>query len=68
MWNDDTFKQWPKHPGKLQNLTEAKHFINLYDDGVRYTDDNIGQVIGWLKDNNLYDEDLDTWAHWESTT
>lgn len=58
MWNDDTFKQWPKHPGKLQNLAEAKHFMNLYDDGVRYTDDNIGQIISWMKNNILYDEDL----------
>ena len=58
MWNDDTFPQWPKHPGKLTTLEEAKHLLDLYDDGVKYTDDNIGQTIGWLKDNGLYDDDL----------
>lgn len=58
MWNDDTFTQWPKHPGKLESLADAKHFLNLYDDGVRFTDDNIGMIIGWLKEHNLYDEDL----------
>lgn len=58
MWNDDTFPQWPKHPGKLTTLEEAKHLLDLYDDGVKYTDDNIGQIIGWLKDNGLYDDDL----------
>ena len=58
MWNDDTFPQWPKHPGKLTTLEEAKHLLDLYDDGVKYTDDNIGQIIGWLKDNGLYDLSL----------
>lgn len=58
MWNDDTFTQWPKHPGKLASLEETKHFLNLYDDGIRYTDDNVGKVIQWLKDNGLYDEEL----------
>ena len=45
-------------PGKLTTLEEAKHLLDLYDDGVKYTDDNIGQIIGWLKDNGLYDDDL----------
>lgn len=58
MWNDDTFAQWPKHPGKLTSLEDAKHFLNLYDDGVRYTDDNVAQIVKWLKDNGLYDEEL----------
>ena len=39
MWNDDTFPQWPKAPGKLTTLEEAKHLLDLYDDGVKYTDD-----------------------------
>ena len=58
MWNDDTFAQWPKHPGRLTCREDAKHFIDLYDDGVRFTDDNIGQIIGWLKAHDLYDDDL----------
>ena len=58
MWNDDTFPQWPKALGKLTTLEEAKHLLDLYDDGVKYTDDNIGQIIGWLKDNGLCDDDL----------
>lgn len=58
MWNDDTFTQWPKHPGHLNTREDAKHFIDLYDDGVKYTDDNIGQILGWLKENGLYGDDL----------
>lgn len=34
MWNDDTFPQWPKHPGRLEDREAAKHLIDLYDDGV----------------------------------
>ena len=49
MWNDDTFEQWPKHPGRLQTKEEAKHVIDLYDDGVRYTDENIGKILDYLK-------------------
>lgn len=58
MWNDDTFEQWPKHPGRLQTKEEAKHFLDLYDDGVRYTDDNIGGILDYLKEKGLYDEEL----------
>lgn len=58
MWNDDTFKQWPKHPGRLETKEAAKHLIDLYDDGVRYTDDNIGMILDYLKEKGLYDEDL----------
>ena len=58
MWNDDNFSACPKHPGSLKTLSDAKHFLNLYDEGVRYTDDHIGMIIGWLKENGLYDDDL----------
>ncbi|MEG0911128.1 MAG: sulfatase [Ruthenibacterium sp.] len=58
MWNDDTFAQWPKHPGKLETRADAKHFMDLYDDGVRFTDDNIAQILALLKQKNLYNDDL----------
>lgn len=58
MWNDDHYESCPKHPGRLRNLEEAKQFLNQYDNGIRYTDDNIGRIIGWLKEHGLYDDDL----------
>lgn len=58
MWDDVAPRQFPKHPGKLSSLEEAKHFLDLYDEGVRYTDDNIGQIINWLKTHGLYGDDL----------
>lgn len=58
MWNSDGNAAWPKHPGSLKTPEDAKRFLNLYDEGIRYTDDNIGMIIGWLKENGLYDDDL----------
>ncbi len=58
MWNDETFSRWPKHPGSLMTRGDAKHFIDLYDDSVRFTDDNIGLIVAWLKEQGLYGDDL----------
>ena len=58
MWNDLSNPQYPKQPGKLESVDEAKHLIDLYDDGVKYTDENIGLILEWLKDRGLYDEEL----------
>lgn len=58
MWNDDTNATWPKHPGSLKTLADAKHFLDLYDEGVRYTDDNMGMIVRWLQQQGLYDDDL----------
>lgn len=58
MWNDDTCKQWPRHPGKLETPADVRRFIDMYDCGVRYTDDNIGQILSLVKGLGVYDEDL----------
>ena len=58
MWNDMHYDSCPKHPGRLNNLAEAKEFLHQYDNGIRYTDDHIGMIISWLKENGLYDDDL----------
>lgn len=42
----------------LKTKDEAKHFIDLYDDSVKFTDDNIGLITSWLKEHGLYGEDL----------
>ena len=58
MWNDDTFPQFPRHPGKLENLEQVKEFIDNYDCGVRFMDENIGQILSLMKQKGLYDDDL----------
>lgn len=58
MWDDSTSPQFPRHPGKLGSMTDMKNMIDQYDCGVRYTDDNIAQILGLLKQKGLYGEDL----------
>ena len=47
-----------KASGQPKTKDEAKHFIDLYDDSVKFTDDNIGLITSWLKEHGLYGEDL----------
>lgn len=58
MWNDESSPQFPKYPGCLKTLEEVRRFLNFYDDGIRYTDDNVGQILNWMKKNGLYDDEL----------
>lgn len=58
MWDDSVSPKYPRHPGQLKDLGDVKYFIDQYDCGVRYTDDNIAQIIGLVKEMGLYDEDL----------
>lgn len=56
MWNDDTFPQWPRHPGKIDDLNGVKDFIDNYDCGIKYTDDNIGQIVDLIKNMGIYED------------
>lgn len=58
MWNDETCDKFPRHPGKLENLEQVKEFIDNYDCGIRYTDDNIKMILDLLKSKGIYGEDL----------
>ena len=58
MWTDEANPRFPRHPGKLTRREDMKEFIDNYDCGVRYTADNMAQIIGLLKEKGLYDEDL----------
>lgn len=58
MWTDQVNPAYPKQPGKLESLQDVKHFMDLYDDGVKYADENIGMILDWLKENGLYGDDL----------
>ena len=56
MWDDTHFDQYPRHPGAVRTMQDMRDFMDSYDCGVRYTDDNIGQVIGQLKEMGLYED------------
>lgn len=58
MWNDRAPASFPKHPGHVDTLEEANNFFHQYDAGIRYTDDNIGQILSLVKELGVYDDDL----------
>lgn len=58
MWNDFKPPRFPRHPGKLENLTDVKTFIDNYDTGIKYMDDCIGRIIGLLKEEGADLNDL----------
>ena len=49
MWDDKTSEKYPRHPGKLETLADVKKFIDLYDCGVQYMDECIGEVLQILE-------------------
>lgn len=58
MWNDNFNPKCPRHPGKLENMKDMKTFMDNYDCGIKFTDDNIKLIIDLLKQKGLYGDDL----------
>ena len=44
--------------GQTLFSTERNHLVSQYDGGIAYTDAQIGKLIEWLKERNLYDNTL----------
>lgn len=40
------------------NEDDLRHFIALYDGGIRYTDEKIGEFLSYLRDTGVYDQSL----------
>lgn len=56
MWTDESPANCPRHPGKVQTRQEFKTFMDNYDCGVKYTDDQIGRVLALLREQGIYDD------------
>jgi len=56
MYNDTPDPRFPRHPGRLDNVDDVKTFIDNYDCGIRYADDNVRSLIDLLKEKGLYDD------------
>ncbi len=55
-WSDTSDPNYPRHPGHIDSLKGVKHFIDGYDCGVRYADDNLKLLIDLLKLKKIYDD------------
>jgi len=47
-----------KHKDYKVNDEDLRHIIALYDGGIRYTDEKIGEFLSYLRDSGLYDQSL----------
>ena len=56
MWNDKENPAYPRHPGRINTLSDMKTFIDNYDCAVRYADDNVSQLISVLKKQGVYED------------
>lgn len=46
----------PRALGQLNSYEDAKLFMDSYDMGIRYADSNIGQILGKLKEQGIYED------------
>jgi arylsulfatase A-like enzyme len=56
MWSDDSSPRYPRHPGKLETRDDMKRFIDNYDCGIKYTDDNIGLIFNKMQSLGIFDD------------
>ncbi len=56
MWDDTQFPQFPRHPGSLKTLADMRAMMDSYDCGIRWTDDNIAQIIALVKELGIYED------------
>ncbi len=56
MWSHIQHPDYPKHPGELLTMEDMKDFMDQYDCGIRYADDNIAMLIQSLKDQGIYED------------
>lgn len=58
MFDDQTDPRYPRHPGRLDNLTDVKRMIDGYDCGIRYMDEHIGRILAGLAEQGVDLADL----------
>lgn len=56
MYNDKTFPEYPRHPGKIEQYEELRHMIDGYDCGIRYMDSHLGLIFDRLEQQGIMDE------------
>lgn len=56
MWNDKTDPQYPRQPGRLDDLDDVKRFIDNYDTGILYADTHVGYLLDKLRELGIYDD------------
>ncbi len=56
MWDDNENPMYPRHPGSVKDLDELKSFMDAYDCGIKFADDNVKMLLDVLKQNGIYED------------
>jgi arylsulfatase A-like enzyme len=55
MYDNSTNPRFPRHPGEVCDMADARRMIDGYDCGIRYMDEHIGQVLAALERQGVLD-------------
>jgi arylsulfatase A-like enzyme len=56
MYDDKENPRFPRQPGKVENMADARRVIDGYDCGVRYVDGHVGQLLDKLAALGVLDD------------
>ncbi len=56
MFDDTEDPEFPKAPGSITDRAGLRRMIDGYDNGIKHADDQIGQIIEFLKKTGQYDD------------
>ncbi|MGH7146026.1 MAG: sulfatase family protein [Planctomycetota bacterium] len=56
MYDNRTNPKYPKHPGEIKDRASLRQVIDGYDNGVRYTDDQLGKIFAALRQKGVFDD------------
>ncbi len=58
MYDNRTDPRYPRMPGEVCKLDDARRVVDGYDTGIRYVDDHIGQILQALASEGIRDDDV----------
>lgn len=56
LFDNRTDPRYPRYPGELQNMADARRMIDGYDCGTRYMDSHIGRLFEALEKQGVMDD------------
>lgn len=54
MYDNQTRPEYPKFLGELNDMADLRKMVDGYDSGVRWMDENIGQIVKTLEEQELW--------------
>lgn len=56
MYDDKEDPKWPRHPGRIGDMSGLRRMIDGYDCGIRYMDGHIGRLLDALRGAGVLDD------------